>query len=245
MLLIQSVFVLAATSCEVGDDRGGPQDPELPLADSPETDPGWVNPTSVYACSDPDGGSFRLVTTALNMKPGELALWLPPRFERPYEVLIEVEGFAGVQYSAEGVLFSLKDGTAALSVGGRTFEDCRQDRQASVWEHAKLSGVDFRAVGNEPGWHLEIRDDLEARAGKRIRFVYDYGQQDAVLQAPEPTVDQEARRTVYTGVNGDLSIVVEILGEACQDSMSGEQFETTVTVQFQGTTYQGCGRALH
>ncbi len=46
--------------------------------------------------------------------------------------------------------------------------DCTYDRRASIWEHAKLSGVDFRAVGNEPGWVLEVREGdvclLDSRA---------------------------------------------------------------------------------
>jgi uncharacterized membrane protein len=115
----------------------------------------------------------------------------------------------------------------------------------SVWEHAKLSGVDFRGTGNEPGWFIEIRSDLEAREGKRIRFVSDYGQREAILHAPDPELEPRLRRAVYRGENGDLHIVVEIEGNACRDSMSGEEFESTVTVEFLGRTYSGCGRALH
>jgi uncharacterized membrane protein len=114
---------------------------------------------------------------------------------------------------------------------------------AEPWEQAKLTGVDFRGTGNEPGWHVEIRDDLEARAGKRIRFVFDYGERDAVLHAPDP--EPEDNRTTYRGQNDDLSIVVVIEGTPCRDSMSGEPFESTVTIRFQGRTYSGCGRALH
>jgi len=114
----------------------------------------------------------------------------------------------------------------------------------SVWEHAKLSGVDFRGTGNEPGWFIEIRDDLEARDGKRILFVFDYGQQEAILHTSDSEPEPGLRRTVYRGENGDLQIVVEIEGNPCLDTMSGEQFESTVTVEFQGRTYRGCGRAL-
>ena len=51
--------------------------------------------------------------------------------------------------------------------------------------------------------------------------------------------------TLWTVSDKPAGRVVEILGEACQDSMSGEEFETTVTVEYQGKTYRGCGRALH
>lgn len=38
-----------------------------------------------------------------------------------------------------------------------------------VWEKAKENGIQFRAVGNEPGWLIEIRED------EKVRFVNDYG----------------------------------------------------------------------
>jgi len=85
----------------------------------------------------------------------------------------------------------------------------------------------------------------QARAGKRIRFVYDYGQQNAILHAFEPEIDPGLRRTVYHVENGDLQIVVRIEGKACSDTMSGEEFEPTVAVEFRGITYRDCGRALH
>ena len=59
-----------------------------------------------------------------------------------------------------------------LEVDGETIRGCTEDRYESIWEDAKLSGVDFRAVGNEPGWVLEIRDS------ESIRFEYDYGQSE-------------------------------------------------------------------
>jgi uncharacterized membrane protein len=242
-----AVAVLWLASCQRGSEVGQANEEagKLTALEGGGANPGWVNPTSVYSCSDPNGGSFVLTTTTLNMNPGELAFWLPPRFNRPYEVLAREEGSFGKQYKAEGILFSVLEGSAVLSVDGQEFSDCSLDRRTSVWEHAKLSGVDFRATGNEPGWHLEIRHDLETSSGKRIRFVYDYGERDIVLHAPDPTVDQGSGRTTYNGVNGDLTIVVELLGEPCQDSMSGEEFETTVRVEFQGRAYLGCGRALH
>lgn len=40
-------------------------------------------------------------------------------------------------------------------------------------------------------------------------------------------------------------IMVQIEGTACRDSMSGERFESTVTVTLNGKSYRGCGHALH
>ena len=122
---------------------------------------------------------------------------------------------------------------------------CSLDGQASVWEQAKLTGVEFRATGNEPGLHLEIRDDLETRTGKRILFVYDYGQGEAVLHTSGPVVEEDIKHTTYRGENDEQWIVIEIQGDRCSDSMSGEVFESAVKVEFQGKTYRGCGRTLH
>lgn len=104
-----------------------------------------------------------------------------------------------------------------------------------------VSPIEFRATGNEPGWHLEIRDDLESRALKRIRFVYDYGEGEAILHAPYPDGDLEGPRALYRGQNGDMTIVVEVERTQCSDTMADETFEATVTVEFMGRTFRGCG----
>jgi uncharacterized membrane protein len=107
------------------------------------------------------------------------------------------------------------------------------------------SRIDFRGTGNEPGWHVEIRDDLESRDLKRIRFVYDYGEGEAVLHGPEPAPDPEAGSIVYAGENGDATIRIEIEAARCADTMSDETFGATVTVEFQGRVYHGCGDWLN
>ena len=130
------------------------------------------------------------------MRAGELALWLPQRFGRPYEVLSREEATHGSSYLGDGIHLR-PSGDTILKVDGKTYVDCRLDQRQSVWEHAKLSGVDFRGTGNEPGWYIEIRNDLETRDGKRIRFVFDYGQQEAVLHAPDP--DKCGSQTSFSG----------------------------------------------
>jgi uncharacterized membrane protein len=39
--------------------------------------------------------------------------------------------------------------------------------------------------------------------------------------------------------------VLELEGQRCNDSMSGETFPTRVSVTLNGRILQGCGRALH
>jgi uncharacterized membrane protein len=109
----------------------------------------------------------------------------------------------------------------------------------SVWERAKLEGVDFRAVGNEPGWHLEIR------RGRSLLLVSDYGAHRYTFPAPEPLVDAAAARTRYEAREGDHRLTVVLEALSCRDTMSGEAFETRVTVILDNRTLRGCGRALH
>jgi uncharacterized membrane protein len=113
------------------------------------------------------------------------------------------------------------------------------NRTTAIWEDAKLRGVDFRARGNEPGWHLEIT------ASQEIVFVGDYGSITYGFVTPKPLVDQQARTTTYEVHDAQHHLVVLIEGRSCQDTMSGESFDATVTVALDGKEYRGCGKALH
>jgi uncharacterized membrane protein len=106
----------------------------------------------------------------------------------------------------------------------------------SVWHKAKLRGVSFRAIGQEPGWLLEISNGIE------ILLVLDYGQSRTRYPYVDPIVYQEERRTQYV-IDKD-ALVVEIRGQPCQDTMSGEQFEVSVTIILADRKLNGCGRAL-
>ena len=113
----------------------------------------------------------------------------------------------------------------------------REERSAAndVWHAAKLRGVAFRAIGQEPGWLLEITN------GQEILIVTDYGQNRVAYPWVEPQEDKAARRTVFK-VDADTSVLIE--GKPCTDTMSGEAFQTTVTVTTGMKTLKGCGRAL-
>ena len=117
--------------------------------------------------------------------------------------------------------------------------NCRNDRRAAIWEHAKLNGADFRAVGNEPGWHMEISNKHD------IVLVFDYGQSRFQFENATITASPEDRRTSYLADNGTNRIEVILLGKSCQDTMADEDYETTVTVILDERELNGCGRPLH
>lgn len=53
----------------------------------------------------------------------------------------------------------------------------------SPWDDARRRGVEFRAIGQEPGWMLEID------AGKSMYLLADYGEKKVTTPAPPPGRD--------------------------------------------------------
>ncbi len=76
----------------------------------------------------------------------------------------------------------------------------------NVWHRAKLRGVAFRAIGQEPGWLLEITN------GTEILLVTDYGQNRNSYPCIDPVAYQGERRTQY--VLEGYGIIVEIRDSA-------------------------------
>jgi uncharacterized membrane protein len=152
--------------------------------------------------------------------------------------LPHVSAASGARYAESDVVLWMKGEDVTLELPGSQAKSCRNNRRQAIWEHAKLSGVDFRAVGNEPGWHLEISPDS-------IRLVSDYGERRAAFPTPEYRTDTVLSRTVYRTVSGGDTLEVRLELGPCHDTMSGEAFETSVTLALGDRTLRGCGRALH
>jgi putative lipoprotein len=153
-------------------------------------------------------------------------------------VLPGVPAASGAKYSDGAITFWNKGNEALLDMEGTLYRHCSSNPARAVWEDTKLRGVDFRAVGNEPGWYLEIED------GKGMMLVMDYGQRWISTPVPVPEVERETARTVYHARTAAHDLTVLIEGKPCGDTMSGEQFATTVTMILNGRHYQGCGRTL-
>jgi putative lipoprotein len=136
-------------------------------------------------------------------------------------------------------MFWNKGESAMLERPDHARTECTNNRRKAIWEDAKLRGADFRAVGNEPGWNLELSRDYG------IVFVTNYGSDKYAFALAGPVSDKDAGTTRYT-VSGDgheLTILLE--SGPCADTMSDEQFETRVRLTFDGTELNGCGRPLH
>jgi uncharacterized membrane protein len=128
--------------------------------------------------------------------------------------------------------------TAEITIKGVVYENCKNNPRAAVWEAAKLRGVDYRALGQEPAWQLEI-------SSKGFLLLTGYGENRVEFPNVEPQVNQAERTTRYTSQLNGEAIDITIKGEECSDSMSGETFSSKVEVSWQGKMLSGCGRALH
>jgi uncharacterized membrane protein len=161
----------------------------------------------------------------------EMALWL----EDGYVVLPQGADDSGTVYEDGDVSFWSDGDEAMLTVAGQDYQNCRLRTERVPWEDARQRGVEFRAVGNEPGWYLEIQ-------GSRLLFVGQHG--TTRIMVPDAVAQHAGRARVYRGATGTQQLQVDIEDQPCADSMSGESFSSRVTVRVDGAAYQGCGQAL-
>ncbi|MGE0740611.1 MAG: COG3650 family protein [Hyphomonadaceae bacterium] len=109
--------------------------------------------------------------------------------------------------------------------------------QMPSWPDARAAGVDFRAVGQEPGWIADIyqRD--------RIRVLLDYGQSVTDFPLPIPTYPAEGAIRYETQRDG-RTLVINVRRFPCADAMSGEPYPATVELVVDGRTLSGCGKSV-
>ncbi len=220
-VLAAGLALLFAVGCRT---RSG----EPMAAEEPEAQPAVVQArTFFFECGDDFGFPARL-------EGDSLQLFLPDQTAE----LPRVPSESGEQFSDGRVSFWLGDREARLEMGPGMTYLCRNNAAMAVWEHARLNGVDFRAVGNEPGWHLEISD------GEKIVFVTDYGTARYTFAAPEPELDPAARTTTYRIRDRNHILIVVIEGRPCSDTMRDEEFGAVVTVTLDARRLTGCGRSL-
>lgn len=214
-------FMLIAVVMVVSAGLYGPLRPDARAEDKkPSNARTWV-----FVC--PDESSFVVRATdsqAWVFRTGSLSLRLDV-----------VPGAMPLRYRHGDIQLVIHEDNGTLSEPGKEMFTCRNDRRRAVWEHAKLDGVDFRGVGNEPPWTLEIREM------SRIVLITEYGANRIERSLPEPVSDSARNRTRWDA--GDVQ--VEISAELCHDTMSGEAMNSRVTIFWQQKVLEGCGRPLH
>ena len=131
-------------------------------------------------------------------------------------------------------------GGAWAALGVRILE-ISKDRALAPWDGVFFELArdrDFRGLGQEPGWQLEIRK------GADMRFTYDYGKGTAVVPASRAVVDSSSGKQTYHAVTEGNDLRIEIAPVKCSDAMSGKPFSATVTVTLNERSFRGCGEEL-
>lgn len=180
----------------------------------------WANPrdsTSGCTALDPD-----------HMR--DIMYWLD---STQYPVLVQLPEEVYARVKEEWELPDLATVTPEQGRNGQPQPDKRSKQTLETW-----IGMDFRAVGNEPGWILELS------ARDSILFATDYGRRTFRFETPQPEADPESGKTLYRLNQGGETFMVIIEHRPCQDSMSGQTFEFQVTVILNEQTWTGCGKAL-
>jgi heat shock protein HslJ/uncharacterized membrane protein len=161
--------------------------------------------------------------------------YLADEFKLPADSLKPLAGRSQIQ-----VMEVSCAGAPWRALGARLIEVDR-DRALAPWNGVFFELArdrDFRALGQEPGWQLEIRK------GAEMRFIYDYGRGMAVTPASRTQVDSNTGTRNYHAVTEANDLRVVIVPVACTDTMSGRPFPATVSVTLNGRSFRGCGEDL-
>lgn len=141
------------------------------------------------------------------------------------------------RYTDGATLFQPLGGEATIQIDASIRSGCRAQDAADPWQAAALRGVDVRALGQEPGWSVEIVQ------GEWLRIVQ--AGEAGMLVAPEPARERTGSgATVYTGQADDQRLRLRLTESACTDSMSGESYPLTATLTLDDRQLRGCARRL-
>jgi putative lipoprotein len=150
--------------------------------------------------------------------------------------LPHVESLTGARYAdAAGNAFMRQAEAAKLILVGDESRDCTRSDHVSPWIEAASRGIAFRAVGNEPGWFVEV----EEGDSPSLHATLDYGDREIIVAKAQPA------GLGFTGKTADgTTVVLEVQRARCQDGMSGEAFEATAQLVVGDKRYRGCGAFL-
>ncbi len=163
---------------------------------------------------------------------GQVSLSLPwARVELP-----EVPAASGARFGDGDIEFWTRGSDQArLTTADNGSVECSPRDSVSPWTQAMLKGVDFRAVGNEPGWHMEVFEDEG-----RMFLIRDHGADHQVFEDVEVLADQAG----YRAASADKEVVVRLDQVPCQDAIVGWTSPVMVSLEINGQTVQACGRFL-
>ena len=107
--------------------------------------PSLAGSTRVFRCDD----GYQFVA---RFEPERVWLFLGQRTHS----LPQIPSTSGIHYTDGRFTFRERDDQAWTEAPGESHARCVNQPAAVPWEEARLKGVDFRAVGQDSAWTLEI-----------------------------------------------------------------------------------------
>lgn len=123
-----------------------------------------------------------------------------------------------------------------LMVALSLYAESNENGIEAKFEKAKQNGVTFRAVGNEPGWILEI-------SSNDVLFLTNLGQDRTHFNVVKTFSEYNTREYEMHSKNNTLHVRIE--KRRCQDTMVDRVYASTVYINFDGVNMTGCGKALN
>ena len=96
--------------------------------------------------------------------------------------------------------------------------------------------IDLTAHGNAPDWSIEV-----IKKGRKVNFEQEDGAGKYKYATLGPSLYRNKKTTVFNVPDKNHAIKVFVTGNACQDSVTGKLYGTTVIVSYDGIGYYGCG----
>jgi membrane-bound inhibitor of C-type lysozyme len=144
---------------------------------------------------------------------------------------------SGARYTDGVIVFWTKGSAATLERQGATPVQCEERRAESLREDARARGVVYRALGNEPGWVLEIGP------ADHLSWTTNFGEDRREFEQMTASTAADGAR-VYTARNDTETITAVIKAGRCVDD-GDVQHDHVATVESGGRTYRGCGTRLN
>jgi heat shock protein HslJ/uncharacterized membrane protein len=147
---------------------------------------------------------------------------------------------SGVRYANadESIVFWTRGGGATLQRTGTPDVSCIERRADSLREDARVRGVVYRALGNEPGWTLEVGP------GGKLDWTTDYGRDRYEFEGAIETVDATGNGRTFSASNGHQTLEVTLRPEPCVDD-GGVAYDHTASIDFAGGAFRGCAAKLN
>lgn len=111
---------------------------------------------------------------------------------------------------------------------------------ADPWRHARERGVGFRAMGQEPDWMMDVHGTIVTPT----RVVLTVGEE--AYQFDQVIRDEDGEGNLrYRASAAERRFEAVIEDRLCHDVLTGEEFEALVSVRWNDSTFEGCGRGLN